>query len=76
MKHRMFYGTPDYNPTESARAVRDSNSIEEMERSLGMTRAQILELASLASRAHIQQINTGSAGELEIYLDYDFLFYH
>ena len=75
-KHAAYYGTPNYNPRESAQAVFGSDEYETMRRSLGLSHDQMLQLASLAGKAHIAQIRTGDAGELEVYLKYDFLFYH
>lgn len=75
-KHGVFYGTPGYNPTESARAVFGSDEYRAMQGALGYTDAQMRQLASLAGKAHAVEIRTGDAGELEVYLKYDFLFYH
>jgi hypothetical protein len=75
-KHDTFYGTPSYNPTESAQAVFGSDEYRAMRAALGYTDDQMRQLASLAGKAHAAQIQTGDAGELEIYLKYDFLFYH
>lgn len=79
-KHEAYYGTKGYNPRESVRSVREAEDSEEiddiMEESLQMSSEEMKELASLAAKAHIAQAKTGSAGELEEYLQYDFLFYH
>jgi hypothetical protein len=75
-KHGAFYGTAGYNPTESARAVFGSDEFRAMQGALGYTSEQLRGLASLAGKAHALEIRTGDAGELEVYLKYDFLFYH
>jgi hypothetical protein len=75
-KHSAYYGTPGYNPSESVRAVENSDEYQAMRQALGLTPDQMSYLASMASKAHAAQARTGDAGELEIYLQYDFLFYH
>jgi hypothetical protein len=75
-KHAANYGTAGYSPQESARAVFGSDEYEAMRAALGHTPDQMRNLASLASKAHNAQVRTGDAGELEVYLKYDFLFYH
>jgi hypothetical protein len=76
-KHAAYYGTIGYNPQESAQAVFGSDEYEAMRATLGYTPEQMRQLASLASKAHIAKIRNGDdAGELEVYLKYDFLFYH
>lgn len=75
-KHRAYYGTPGYNPRESIRVVNNSDEYEAMRRALGYSPDQMRNLASLASKAHHALNSTGDAGELEIYLKYDFFFYH
>jgi hypothetical protein len=75
-KHAANYGTTGYSPQESARAVFGSDEYEAMRAALGYTPDQMRQLASLASKAHALQVRTGDAGELEVYLKYDFLFYH
>jgi hypothetical protein len=75
-KHSAYYGTSSYSPQESIDAVMNSDEFRAMERTLGLTEDQMTYLASMASKAHAAQAKTGSAGELEVYLQYDFLFYH
>jgi hypothetical protein len=75
-KHEIYYGTQFYDPRASARAVENSDEVSTMSDSLGLSDAQMTYLASMASKARAAQHKTGDAGELEIYLKYDFLFYH
>lgn len=75
-KHGLHYGTPGYNPVESAQAVFGSDEYEAMRNALNLSPDQMRQLASMASKAHAAQAKNGSAGELEVYLVYDFLFYH
>jgi hypothetical protein len=75
-KHDAYYGIHNYNPSESSRAVYGSDEFQAMKRTLNLSTEQMTRLARLASLAHNAVVNTGDAGELEIYLKYDFLFYH
>jgi hypothetical protein len=75
-KHSAYYGTVGYNPTESMRNVLNSDEYRAMQQATGMTKEQMSQFASLAARAHAAVAKTGDAGELEVYLKYDFLFYH
>jgi hypothetical protein len=75
-KHAAYRDTMGYTPDESVRRVNNSDDYDAMQRVLGLTPDQMSYLASMASKAHAAQAKTGDAGELEIYLRYDFLFYH
>lgn len=75
-KHAAYYGTQSYDPRESAQAVFGSDEYEAMRQSLGLSPDQMRHLASMAGKAHMAVARTGDAGELEVYLKYDFLFYH
>lgn len=75
-KHRAYYGVSQYNPQESNRAVRNSDEFEAMERAMALSSDDMRRLASMAGKAHAALAQTGSAGQLEVYLQYDFLFYH
>lgn len=79
-KHAVFYNPGEryskYNPTESMRAVEGSDEYEAMRDALGVSDSQMRYLAHMASLAYNAQRNHGDAGDLEIYLKYDFLFYH
>lgn len=75
-KHAAFYGTQFYDPRGSIRMVEGSDEYEAMRQTLGLSEEQMYQLASLASKAHAELKKSGDAGELEIYLKYDFLFYH
>jgi hypothetical protein len=75
-KHNAFYGFPRYDPIASVEAVNESDDDDAIRRALDMTRDEMLAYAAQAARAHNKLFNTGDAGDLEIYLRYDFLFYH
>lgn len=75
-KHVMYRDLFNYNPRASMRAVDESDALEEMLASLEFSEDEMDEYAARASRAHRLLHDTGSAGELAIYLDYDFLWYH
>src|ERR1700683_3018038 len=75
-KHAAYRGIMGYNPRESSREVFGSDEYEAMRQVLGISEAQMTHLASMASKAQAALAKTGDAGELEIYLKYDFLFYH
>jgi hypothetical protein len=75
-KHNMYRGISSYSPVESVNAVEGSDEYRAMVQALGLSEAQVTHLASMASKAHAAYAKTGDAGELEIYLKYDFLFYH
>jgi len=75
-KHAAYYHVQGYNPREAMRAVENSSEYNAMRESLNLSEAQMSHLASMASKAHAVLARTGDAGELEIYLKYDFLFYH
>jgi hypothetical protein len=75
-KHRTYRDVLGYSPGESSRAVDRSSAIDEMTDALGWSEDRMDEFASRASQAHRLLRDTGDAGDLEIYLAYDFLFYH
>jgi flagellum-specific peptidoglycan hydrolase FlgJ len=75
-KHAAYYGMHSYNPQESLRVIQRSDEREAMQQALGLSESQMSYLASMASKAHRAMEESGDAGELEIYLKYDFLFYH
>jgi hypothetical protein len=75
-KHNAFYGVKFYDPIASIEAVNESTDDDAIEQALSMTREEMFEYASRAAKAHAAIARTGSAGDMEIYLRYDFLFYH
>lgn len=75
-KHAAFRDITGYDPRRSIRNVHNSDEYDAMRQTLNYSEAQMSHLASMAARAHAAQEKTGDAGELEIYLKYDFLFYH
>lgn len=78
-KRAFWEDVVQYGRRASDAAVDESDDIDEMIRALrreNRNDATWTELASLASRAHILRERTGSAGELEVYLPYSFLWYH
>jgi len=76
-KHIVYREVFGYNPSGSAEAVNESEARDKMEVILERaTNTQMDYYASMAAQAWAQLNKTGDAGDLEIYLDYDFLFYH
>lgn len=69
----------NYSRRQSDRYVDESDEIQKMSEILrpeNLSDETWSNLASLASKAHITQMRTGSAGELEIFLPFSFLWYH
>lgn len=78
-KAAFWEDTIQFSRRASDRAVDEAESTEPMliaARPENRSDATWTELASLASKAHIVKNRTGSAGELEEFLQYSFLWYH
>lgn len=77
-KKREFWDTVrNFKGGNSDSIVDDSNAYDEMREFLdSFDEETAIEYASQAAIAHIQLRATGDAGDLDIYLPYDFLFYH
>jgi hypothetical protein len=75
-KHYVNRETLGYSAQGSREMVNDSDAFDEMLEALDFDNDQMDEYASLAAKAWHQLDKTGSAGDLAIYLAYDFLWYH
>lgn len=75
-KHLVYREVLGYSARNSNQAVEDSEAYDKMVEALEFTNDQMDEFAARASLAWKRFNTTGNAGELTVYLDYDFLWYH
>lgn len=75
-KHYAYRDVFGYNPHNSAVNVDNADDYDKVVEALDFTNDEMDEYAARASIAWHTLTNTGSAGDMEIYLPYEFLWYH